>query len=87
MEIKVSKPTDEQAAEAKSWPVWEKDPSEFPWEYAQAEEFLVIEGKATVTPEDGEPVSFSAGEFVTMPQGMKCTWKIDEAIKKHYRFG
>jgi len=85
--IKVEKPTDEQIAEAKSWPVWEKEVSEFPWEYANQEEFLVIEGKATVTPEGGEPASFGPGDFVTMPKDMKCTWKVTEPIKKHYRFG
>jgi len=85
--IKVEKPTDEQKKEAETWPVWEKEVSEFPYSYSSQEVFLVVEGKATVTPDDGEAVTFGAGDLVTMPNGMKCTWKITEPIKKHYRFG
>jgi len=85
--IKVEKPTDEQVEDAKTWAVWEKEVSEFPWEYNAQEQFLVVEGKAQVTPDGGEAVSFGAGDFVTMPSGLKCTWKVIEPIKKHYRFG
>jgi len=85
--IKVSKASDEQKEAAQAWPVWEKEVSEFPWEYAQKEEFYVIEGKASVTPDSGEAVSFEAGDYVVMAQGLKCTWKVIEPIKKQYRFG
>jgi len=70
-----------------SWPVWEKEPSVFEYSYDEQEQFYVVEGSAVVTPKGGEPVSFGAGDFVTMPQGMECTWEIKEKIVKHYRFG
>ncbi len=69
-----------------AWPVWEKEPSEFPWEYDSEEKFYVIEGRAEVTTDSGT-ASFGAGDFVTMPSGLKCTWKILEKIRKHYNFG
>jgi len=64
--------------------VWEKEPSEFPYEYDQEETFYVVEGKAVVKT-DTDEVEFGAGDVVIMPKGLKCTWKILEKIKKHYR--
>lgn len=87
MKIEIKKPAEEEIKEAKSWPVWEKEVSEFPWEYGEDEVFLVVEGKATVTTEDGEKVTLCKGDYVKMPRGLKCTWNIEEAIKKHYNFG
>ena len=68
------------------WPTWEKEVSEFDWQYDQSETCYIIEGKAIVTPENGEPVTIQAGDMVTFPKGMKCRWQIVEAIEKHYRF-
>ena len=86
MEIIIRKPTDEEKAEAKTWPIWEKEPSEFPWEYSEKETCLILEGEATVVSDLGE-ASFKEGDYVIFPEGLKCTWKITKAIKKHYRFG
>ena len=66
------------------WAIWEKEISEFPWEYKMTESCYIVDGEATVTPEDGEPVQIERGDFVIFPQGMKCTWKITDAIEKHY---
>lgn len=85
MHIRVLQPTQEQIEEAKKWPVWEKEPSEFPWEYSEEETFYVLEGRAKVKT-DTEEVKFGAGDVVVMPKGLKCTWIIEEKIKKHYRF-
>ena len=68
------------------WPIWEKEPSEFPWEYPRQEVCYILEGRAIVTPENGEPVEIGRGDLVTFPKGMKCTWKITEYLSKHYRF-
>ena len=40
-----------------------------------------------VTPDDGEPVSFGAGDLVTFEAGLSCTWKILEPVRKHYVLG
>lgn len=86
MEIIVKKPTDEEKETAKEWPIWEKEASLFPWEYETSETCHVLEGKAIVTPENGEPVEFGAGDWVVFPKGMRCTWEVTEKIKKHYNF-
>ncbi len=68
------------------WPIWEKEPSEFPWTYDRQEVCYILEGKIIVTPDGGEPVELGRGDLVTFPKGMSCTWKVVEFISKHYRF-
>ena len=70
-----------------SWPIWEKEASEFPWHYDEQETCYLLEGDVVVTPDSGEPVRFGQGDFVVFPEGMACTWKIEKAVRKHYRFG
>jgi hypothetical protein len=70
-----------------NWPIWEKEASKFSWEYGDRETCYLLEGRATVTPENGRPVSFGAGDLVEFPPGMKCIWEIHENVRKHYRFG
>ena len=86
MKPKVRKPTENEKQEAESWPIWEKEESEFPWEYSDQETCLILEGNAVVkSPE--EDVEFGPGDYVVFPQGLKCTWEIKKKIKKHYKFG
>ncbi len=66
------------------WPIWEKEASEFPWEYFEDEISYILEGRAIITPEGGEPVEISKGDLVTMPSEMICKWKIVEPIRKRY---
>jgi uncharacterized cupin superfamily protein len=86
MKPNVKKPTEEERKEAESWPIWEKEKSEFPWEYDEQETCLILEGKATVKTPKGN-IEFGAGDYVVFPKGLKCTWKIKEGIRKHYNFG
>jgi uncharacterized cupin superfamily protein len=72
---------------ARSWPIWEKEISEFPWFYDEPEICLFLEGDVIVTPDGGAPVRFGKGDLVTFPQGMKCTWKVLQPVRKHYKFG
>ena len=69
------------------WPIWEKEPSEFPWHYDERERCYLLAGDVTVTPEGGKPVQFGQGDFVTFPAGMSCTWLVRKAVRKHYLFG
>lgn len=68
------------------WPVWEKEVSEFDWEYDKQETCYIVEGKAIVTPEGKDAVTIGRGDMVIFPKGMKCVWKIIEPIEKHYSF-
>ena len=86
MKPTVRKPTEKESQEAQSWPIWEKEESEFPWEYFDQETCLILEGNAIVkTPK--EIVEFGPGDYVIFPEGLKCTWKIKKKIRKHYKFG
>ena len=71
----------------RSWPIWTKEASEFPWSYDEKETCYLLEGDVVVTPDGGEPVQFGQGDLVTFPQGLSCTWKIRRDVRKHYRFG
>lgn len=86
MEIIVRKPTPEETQAMEACPVWEKEISEFPWHYDEQEQCLVIEGEVAVETADGT-VTFGPGDFVTFPQGLDCTWKVKQPIRKHYKFG
>ncbi len=86
MQIEVRKPTPEEVAAMKQCPIWEKEPSEFPWHYDEKETCLILEGEVTV--EAGEQtVSFGPGDYVVFPEGLDCVWKVRRAVRKHYKFG
>ena len=76
-----------KALHVTDWPIWTKEVSEFPWFYDEPEMCYLLEGEVVVTPEGGEPVTLSKGDFVTFPAGMACTWKILKGVKKHYNIG
>ena len=70
--------------EVTSWPTWDSEAKQFPWTYEEHEECYITEGRATVTPEGGEPVDIGQGDFVTFPKGMSCTWDVQEPLTKHF---
>ena len=84
-DVVVKKPSDEEAAKCKTWPIWSCDVSTFDWDYTQTETCLLLEGKVTVTdrPTGEESVSFGAGDIVVFPVGLACVWEGREAVKKH----
>lgn len=70
-----------------TWPIWEKEVSEFPWPYDEKETCYLLEGDVTVTPDGGQPVRFGKGDLAIFPDGMSCVWKVHKAVRKHYKFG
>jgi uncharacterized protein len=72
----------------KTWPIWQKEASKFPWTYDDSETCYLLEGEVVVTPDGGgAPVTFGKGDLVIFPAGLSCTWDIRKAVRKHYRFG
>lgn len=71
----------------RSWAIWTKEISSFPWHYDEQETCYFLEGRVVVTPENGEAVQIGKGDLVTFPEGMDCVWKIKEPVRKHYLFG
>ncbi len=86
--IKVERPSEERLKElgVMSWPTWEKEESQFPWQYDMEEVCYILSGEATITSEDGESVNIGSGDLVTFPNFMKCEWVIHSRIVKHYDF-
>ena len=85
----ISQPSKEQLTELDvfNWSIWSKEVSEFPWTYDESETCYFLTGEVVVTPNKGKPVTMGKGDLVTFPAGMFCTWKINQAVKKHYKFG
>ncbi|MBS3740577.1 MAG: cupin domain-containing protein [Candidatus Cloacimonetes bacterium] len=90
MDIKIIRDISEEEIEKrgiKSWSIWEKEVSEFPWSYDEKESFYLLEGKAHITTESGEDVTVSAGDYVEIEAGVDCTWGITRHVRKHYKLG
>ena len=89
MEIKVEKNVSKEKLEEMgvfSWPIWEKEVSEFDWHYDSEETCYLLKGKVVVKT-DKEEVEFGEGDLVTFPAGMDCVWNIKSDVKKHYKLG
>ena len=86
-DIRIFKPTQQQIQQAKSWPKWSCEASTFQWHYTQTETCLILAGKVKIKDSDGQnEVGFSEGDMVIFPDGLSCTWQVDEAVEKHYKF-
>ena len=87
MNIKISRLTNKEIEEqgVLSWPIWSCEVSEFDWEYSDAESCLLLGGEVEVSSEF-ETVRFFAGDFVVLPKGLKCRWKVMQPVRKRYSF-
>ena len=87
MNVKKITQDEMKALDIVSWPTWSKEPSTFPWSYSEKETAYIIEGDVTVTADDGESITFGAGDLVTFNAGLSCSWHVKSPLKKHYKFG
>jgi uncharacterized cupin superfamily protein len=87
-QVRVRKPTQKEleAMGVASWPIWTCEPSTFDWEYDEPEVCYLLAGKVTVRTPEGE-VRFGQGDLVEFPAGLRCAWRVAEAVRKHYRLG
>jgi len=85
--IKIEKLSEEEIKSRgiKNWGIWEKEVSEFDWEYTSEEHCYIIEGKVKIETPDGD-VEINKGDYVVFPVGLKCKWKVIEPVKKYYNF-
>jgi uncharacterized protein len=67
------------------WPTWQKEVSTFPWTFHEQEIAYILEGECVITPTGGKPVSFSKGDLVTFPAGLKASWQVIQPLHKHYQ--
>ena len=47
---------------------------------------VLIEGRITITPDGGTPVTVKAGDAFVVEPTFKGTWKIEENVRKHFDF-
>jgi hypothetical protein len=88
-DVIVRKPEPGEEEKLKKWSVWSCDTSTFDWDYTEKETCLILQGEVTVTdrPPTQDSVSFSQGDVVEFPPGLKCIWNVKKPVKKHYNFG
>jgi len=88
MKIEVKKPTKQELDQLgiTNWGTWECEVSTFDWTYSDREVAYLFEGKVKVKTSEQE-VSFGAGDLVTFPKGLSCTWMVEEPVRKVYKFG
>jgi len=89
MDIVVENNPSEEKLESlgtKEWPIWEKEVSEFPWVYSSQEMCYFLEGEVEIIVDGKTAAHIKSGDFVVFPQGLMCTWKVLQPVKKHYRF-
>ncbi len=90
MEIKIERHISDERKNglgSEKWPIWSCPAETFDWEYDEEETCVLIEGKVRVRYGDDNEVSFGAGDLVVFPKGLKCTWIVEEPVRKLYRFG
>lgn len=84
--IEIEKPDEARLQEVLQWPVWEKENSEFDWDYTEKEVFYILDGAARLTSDCGQDKTLQAGDLVTVEQGIQVRWQITVPIRKHYKF-
>ncbi|MBF0569908.1 MAG: cupin domain-containing protein [Candidatus Omnitrophica bacterium] len=74
-----------QPVEGDGWSVWDCDPSKFNWHYESKELAYLFKGRVKVRTRE-EMVEIKAGDFVTFPAGLSCSWEVLERVEKVYKF-
>jgi len=83
--IVVKKPTESERNDMLKHEIWESDITEFEYYYEKDEYVLMLEGEVTVE-FDGGSVTFGAGDYVFLPKGLSCVWKVTKPVKEHFVF-
>ncbi len=63
---------------------WEATKGTWHASYQFYEFVHLIEGRITITPDGGEPVTVSAGDAFAVEATFKGTWTIEEPVRKHF---
>ncbi|KAK7376320.1 hypothetical protein VNO78_34786 [Psophocarpus tetragonolobus] len=70
-----------------SWPKWGCPPGKYMLKFDAQETCYLLRGKVRVYPKgSSESIQFGAGDLVTIPKGLSCTWDVSVAVDKHYNF-
>ncbi len=63
--------------------VWHCTPGSFYLTHEEETATLIV-GRATVTPDGGEPVAIGAGDVVYFEAGMKVRWDVEDTVRKSF---
>ncbi|KAG4982011.1 hypothetical protein AAZX31_10G039200 [Glycine max] len=84
-----SNPPESRLAELniKYWPKWGCSPGKYQLKFDAEETCYLLKGKVKAYPKgSSEFVEFGAGDLVTIPRGLNCTWDVSVAVDKCYKF-
>ncbi|KAL5068018.1 hypothetical protein RYX36_018905 [Vicia faba] len=84
-----SNPSESTLAELniKCWPKWGCSAGKYQLKFDAEETCYLLKGKVKAyTKGSSEYVEFGAGDLVTIPKGLSCTWDVSVAVDKHYKF-
>nr|AFK35004.1 unknown [Medicago truncatula] len=71
----------------KCWPKWGCSPGKYQLKFDAEETCYLLKGKVKAyTKGSSEFVEFGAGDLVTIPKGLSCTWDVSIAVDKYYKF-
>ncbi|KAI4294852.1 hypothetical protein MLD38_040842 [Melastoma candidum] len=84
-------PSESRLAELniKCWPKWGCPPGKYQLKFDAEETCYLVKGKVKVYPKGSSSsgaVEFGAGDLVTIPKGLSCTWDVSVAVDKYYIF-
>ena len=63
---------------------WECTPGSYHATYSAYEFVHLIAGRIVITPDGGTPVIVQAGDAFVVEADFKGTWKIEQAVRKHF---
>ncbi|XP_015968195.1 uncharacterized protein LOC107491789 [Arachis duranensis] len=71
-----------------SWPKWACPPGKYKLKYNSQQTCHLVRGKVKVYSDDSSSpaVEFCAGDLVTIPSGLSCTWDVMASVDMHYKF-
>ncbi|KAJ7977149.1 RmlC-like cupins superfamily protein, partial [Quillaja saponaria] len=75
----------------KCWPKWGCSAGKYQLKFDAEETCYLLKGKVKAYPKGKESggsdfVEFGAGDLVTIPKGLSCTWDVSVAVDKYYKF-
>jgi uncharacterized cupin superfamily protein len=62
--------------------VWECTAGIFEWRYTRDETLVVLSGEASIVESQGRARRFGPGDVVFFPAGSRCTWIVEDRIRK-----
>ena len=66
---------------------WGCSPGKYQLKFDAEEICYLVKGKVKAYPKgSSEFVEFGAGDLVTIPKGLSCTWDVSVAVDKYYKF-